>query len=182
MIRAVCEQYGFTLPKIGIIPDKNPNAFTYGSIRSNSRIVVTEGIFAFLNEGERAAVYGHELGHIRNNDFIIMTIASTLLQVVYEIYYFSKELSKKRGGKKGNPFAMIALVAYIFYIVGNYTLLYLSRIREYFADAFSAEHTDPNHLAEALVKIALGILATPENNRLVESTRHIGIASTAISQ
>ncbi len=153
-----------------------------GSIRSNSRIVVTEGIFAFLNEGERAAVYAHELGHIRNNDFIVMTIASTLLQVVYEIYYFSKEMSKKRGGKKGNPFAMIALVAYIFYVVGNYTLLYLSRIREYFADAFSAEHTDPNHLAEALVKIALGILATPENNRLVESTRHIGIASTAISQ
>lgn len=93
-------------------------------------------------------------------------------------------MSKRKNSseKKGNPFAIIALAAYIFYIVGNYTLLYLSRIREYFADAFSAEHTDPNHLAEALVKIALGILATPENNRLVESTKHIGIASTALSQ
>lgn len=184
IIREVSQKYGFREPQIGIIPDKNPNAFTYGSIRSNSRIIVTEWIFVFLDEGERAAVYGHELGHIKNNDFIIMTIASTLLQVVYEIYFFSKEMSKRKGssGKKGNPFAVIALVAYIFYVVWNYTLLYLSRIREYFADAFSAEHTDPNNLAKALVKIALGILATPENNRLVESTKHIGIASTALSQ
>ncbi len=74
------------------------------------------------------------------------------------------------------------IIAYVFYIVGNYALLYLSRIREYFADEFSAKHTDANALAQALVKIALGILATPENNRLVESTRHIGIASVAMSE
>ena len=74
------------------------------------------------------------------------------------------------------------IIAYIFYVIGNYALLYLSRVREYFADKFSAEHTDPNDLAQALIKIALGILATPENNRLVESTKHIGIANVAMSE
>ncbi len=181
IIRTVCEQYGVSMPKLGIIPDNNPNAFTYGSGKWNSRIIVTEGIFAFLGEGERAAVYGHELGHIKNNDFIVMTIASTLVQIIYEIYYFSKEASKRRS-RKWNPFPIIALIAYIFYIVWNYILLYLSRIREYYADEFSAKHTDPNDLAQALMKIALGILATPENNRLVESTKHIGIASVAVSE
>lgn len=185
VIRAVCEEFGISMPKLGIIPDNNPNAFTYGSGKWNSRIIVTEGIFKFLDEGERAAVYAHELGHIRNHDFIIMTIASTLLQVIYEIYYFSKEASKKRSsssGKKGNPLIIVMIVAYIFYVVGNYILLYLSRVREYYADEFSAKHTDANALAQALIKIALGILATPENNRLVESTRHIGIASVAVSE
>ncbi len=110
-----------------------------------------------------------------------MTIASTLVQIIYEIYYFSKEASKRRS-RKWNPFPIIALIAYIFYIVWNYILLYLSRIREYYADEFSAKHTDPNDLAQALMKIALGILATPENNRLVESTKHIGIASVAVSE
>lgn len=181
VIRTVCEQYGVSMPKLGIIPDNNPNAFTYGSGKWNSRIIVTEGIFAFLAEGERAAVYGHELGHIKNNDFIIMTIASTLVQIIYEIYYFSKEASKRKS-RKWNPFPIIALIAYIFYVVWNYILLYLSRIREYYADEFSAKHTDPNDLAQALMKIALGILATPENNRLVESTKHIGIASVAVSE
>jgi Zn-dependent protease with chaperone function len=184
IIRSVCEQYGISMPKLGVIPDNNPNAFTYGSGKWNSRIIVTEGIFKYLDENERPTVYAHELGHIRNNDFIIMTIASTLLQIIYEIYYFSKEMSKRKSSnsKKWNPFALVMIVAYLFYIVGNYALLYLSRIREYFADEFSAKHTDANALAQALIKIALGILATPENNRLVESTRHIGIASAAMSE
>lgn len=183
VIRSVCQEYNITMPELGIIPDNNPNAFTYGSGKWNSRIIVTEGIFTFLSEDERGSVYGHELGHIKNNDFIIMTIASTLVQIIYEIYYFSKEASKRKTwGKKWNPFPLIALVAYIFYVVGNYILLYLSRIREYYADEFSAKHTDPNSLAQALMKIALGVLATPENNRLVESTKHIGIASVAVSE
>ena len=183
-IRSVCEKYSITTPKIGIIPDNNPNAFTYGSGKWNSRIIVTEWIFTYLEEWERAAVYGHELWHIRNHDFIIMTIASTLLQIIYEIYYFSKKMSngKDADSKKWNPFVVIMIIAYIFYVIGNYALLYLSRVREYFADKFSAEHTDPNDLAQALIKIALGILATPENNRLVESTKHIGIANVAMSE
>lgn len=185
LIQSISEQYGISMPRLGIIPDNNPNAFTYGSWKWNSRIIVTEGIFKFLSDAEVAAVYGHELGHIKNNDFIIMTIASTLLQIIYEIYYFSKESVKKRSswsGKKWNPLVIVMVVAYVFYVIGNYALLYLSRIREYFADEFSAKHADANNLAQALVKIALGILATSENNRLVESTRHIGIASVALSE
>ena len=45
--------YGFTA-RIGFIPDRNPTAFTYGLLRSNARIVVTQGIFEFLNEDEAA--------------------------------------------------------------------------------------------------------------------------------
>mgnify|MGYP001611507411 CR=1 FL=1 len=49
IIEQVSTQYKFKFPKIGIIPDKNPTAFTYGSARFNSRIILTEGIFHFLN-------------------------------------------------------------------------------------------------------------------------------------
>ncbi|MBP6256904.1 M48 family metalloprotease [Patescibacteria group bacterium] len=61
-------------------------------------------------------------------------------------------------------------------------LLFLSRTREYYADKFAAEETDPNVLANALIKIALGILATPENSDLVRSTQHMNIANVKISQ
>ena len=61
-------------------------AFTYGILRSNARIVVTEGIFEFLNEEEAKAVVAHELGHIVNRDFIVMTAAATLVQILYQVY------------------------------------------------------------------------------------------------
>ncbi|MGH6736805.1 MAG: M48 family metalloprotease [Methyloceanibacter sp.] len=82
----VANEYRFSAPRIGFIPDRNPTAFTYGLLRSNARIVVTQGIFEFLDEEEQRAVVAHELGHIVNRDFILMTMAGMLVQILYMIY------------------------------------------------------------------------------------------------
>lgn len=183
-----CRKYNFNVPKIGIIPDKNPNAFTYGSGRWNGRIVVTEGIFKYLDENERVSVYAHELGHIKNRDFIIMTIASTLLQLIYEMYVVSIKIAattSSGGGKKGGGKAIflgVAVAAYIFYWIGHYVVLYLSRVREYYADEFSAKETNPNYLSSALIKISYGILVNPDDVRLVKSTKYIGLTDFKLSK
>lgn len=182
LIKKVCTDYRIKTPKLGMIPDENPTAFTYGSGKWNARIVISHGIITYLDDEERAAVYAHELGHIKNNDFIVMTIASTLLQILYEIYVVLGK-SKRWSNDKGKwALAIIALISYVLYFVGQYILLYLSRVREYYADEFSGQHTDPNKLSDALIKIAYGILVTPAQNRLVESTKFIGIASEATSK
>jgi Zn-dependent protease with chaperone function len=78
--QVVAGDYRFYAPRIGFNPDRNPTAFTYGLLRSNARIVVTQGIFEFLTEEEQRAVVAHELGHIVNRDFILMTMAGMLVQ------------------------------------------------------------------------------------------------------
>jgi heat shock protein HtpX len=55
-------------------------------LRSNARIVVTEGLFEFLSEDEARAVVAHELGHIVNRDVILMTMAGMLVQILYQVY------------------------------------------------------------------------------------------------
>jgi len=176
IIERVSQKYKFKFPKVGIIPDKNPTAFTYGSGRFNARIIITEGIFHFLNEREQKAVIAHELGHIVNRDFIIMMIGSTLVQILYEIYSF---LIRSRSREKRSSVTLfIAVFAYILYFIGIYLLLYLSRIREYLADAFSAKLTDPKDLSSALFKIAYGIVKVKDTDKaqhLLQSTRHLGI-------
>jgi hypothetical protein len=103
-----------------------------------------------------------------------------LVQITYLIYTFARRLGT-RGGEKAKDMAQtVALVAYIFYVVGTYLLLYLSRTREYFADRFAAETTgNPNALSRALVKIAYGLVEegqkATEPSRLVEGTRALGI-------
>jgi Zn-dependent protease with chaperone function len=182
-ILETCNKYNFKVPKLGIIPDKNPNAFTYGSGRWNGRIIVTEGIFKYLDENERTSVYAHELGHIKNRDFIVMTIATVLLQLLYEMYVVGR-LSLIRGGRRKSSGALlfVMLASYIFYWIGQYIVLYLSRIREFYADEFAAKETDPNYLASALIKISYGILANPDNVRLVNSTKYIGITNFNLSK
>lgn len=178
LIHAVADEYKFKAPHIGVIADRNPTAFTYGLLRSNARIVVTDGIFEFLAEEEQCAVVAHELGHIVNRDFIVMTAAGTLVQILYQVYAAAARSSRSGSGKNKGAQAIVAASAIVMYYVGIYLLFYLSRTREYLADAFSAERVEARHLASALVKIAYGIVSvedTEATQSLLQSTRHMGI-------
>ncbi len=156
IIEQVCQKYSFKLPRIWLIDDFNPTAYTYGSGRYNARLVLSKGIFHYLEESEVAAVVAHELGHIKRYDFIVMSMASTLVQLMYQVYIICRRRGG-RGGKK-DPRAAIAFAAFIFHYVGQYVLLFLSRVREYGADEFAARETgNPNALSTALIKIAYGI-------------------------
>ncbi|HRN87976.1 MAG TPA: zinc metalloprotease HtpX [Hyphomicrobium sp.] len=180
IVHDVARDYRFSAPSIGIIPDRNPTAFTYGLFRSNARIVLTDGIFEFLNEEETRAVVAHELGHIVNRDFLVMTAAGTLVQMLYVLYAsFTRQRRSGGGDSKGkNNLFMVGVAAYVLYVLGTYVLLYLSRTREYLADSFAAERVEARHLANALVKIAYGIAEatdTEETRQLLASTRHMGV-------
>ena len=181
VIRQVCEQKKLKTPRLGIINDQNPTAFTYGSLPNSARLVVSQGLFTYLDDDEVATVYAHELGHIVHWDFAVMTVASTLVQICYLIYSTARRFGRGGGDSKiKDAMQTAALVAYVFYVIGTYLVLYLSRTREYFADHFAAESTgNPNGLSRALVKIAYGILEegsrTQEPSRLIEGTRALGI-------
>ncbi len=180
VIQKICQQHKLKQPRLGIIDDQNPTAFTYGSFPDSARVVVSEGLFTYLDDEEVATVYAHELGHIVHWDFAVMTLASTLVQITYLIYITAQRLGRRGGEKVKDAAGSVAAVAYFFYIVGTYLLLYLSRTREYFADHFAAEVTgNPNALSRALVKIAYGILEegqrATEPSRLLEGTRALGI-------
>ncbi len=155
--------------------------FTYGALPNSARLVVSAGLFKYLDDDEAATVYAHELGHIVHWDFAVMTVASTLVQITYLLYVTIREVGKKINDERAENAAMItAFIAYGFYIVGTYLLLYLSRTREYFADHFAAEQTgNPNALSRALVKIAYGIVQETEKSkepsRLMQGTRALGI-------
>ncbi len=178
-LKQVCEKHNINIPRLRIIEDANPTAYCYGSYPNNARIVVSEGIFKYLDVEEQKAVIGHELGHIINKDFIIMTIAVTLLQVLYEIYYYFLKVRKGRRSSKKDITPMIGLISFILYLIGSYLVLYLSRTREYMADRFSAAATNnPDSLSMALIKIAYGIAVevdTDSTQRLLSSTRAMGI-------
>lgn len=180
-IQRICNLKKITQPRLGIIDDNNPTAFTYGALPNSARLVVSAGLFKYLDDDEAATVYAHELGHIVHWDFAVMTVASTLVQITYLLYITIREIGKKVNDDRVENAAMItAFIAYGFYIVGTYLLLYLSRTREYFADHFAAEQTgNPNGLSRALVKIAYGIVQETEKStepsRLMQGTRALGI-------
>jgi len=184
-VERVCGENRIKPPRFGIIDDANPTAFTYGSTANRARVVLTRGIVHDLSPRELEAVIAHELGHVVNRDFIVMTIASTLLQILYQLYVFCTRAAGRSsggGGKKGNAAAVlwaVGLGALLLYFLGTYLLLYLSRTREYMADEFAAKATgDGNLLSTALLKVAYGIAASPDTEQtahLLRATRAQGL-------
>lgn len=155
------------MPRLGIIHDLNPNAFTYGWTKNSARVVLTDGILKYLNKKEQNAVFSHELGHVVHSDFILMTVVFAipllLLSVARWAYYasfFSRVSSRDdEGALLGIALIAIAVLSYLSYYISYLISLIISRIREYYADEHSAEVLeDPNALATGLVKIAYGLL------------------------
>ena len=144
----ICGEYGMPRLKIGIISSGTPNAFAFGRVRSDARIVVTRGLLDLLTEDEVDAVLAHEVGHVKHYDFAVMALAALAPMLLYQIYAFS------RGSNHTRP---VAYSAYLAYWIGRFLVLMLNRTRELGADHFSAcaSHA-PNALSSALVKIAYG--------------------------
>ena len=158
-VENLCKEEKIPFCKFGIINDGALNAFTYGHVPGNARIVLTRGILNQLQEDEIEAVVAHEIGHIVHWDFILMTLAQ-LIPTIFHTIYRSAQNSKSTSstnGKGGGGAVIIAMVAYLLFFISQYLVLYLSRIREYWADQYSGIKTkNPNSLIKALVKISFG--------------------------
>lgn len=183
LIKRVFQEKLVKLPKIGIIDDYTPTAFTYGNFPSNARIVVSKGLIEMMDEEELKAVVAHEMGHIFHYDFVFMTLAAMVPILLYYLYRVSINLARSGGGSSGSSrnrgggaalVLIIAITTYILYLISEYIVLYLSRLREYYADRYSAYLTgNPNALATALVKVGYGLL----NFQASESKGYQGTSS-----
>lgn len=154
-LSATCRRFNISEPRLGIIEDGTPNAFTYGHGAWNARVVITRGLLEVLEPAEVQAVVAHELGHIKHRDFILMTLVQAIVLVLWLLY------SDSRWSERVKSSWWVVLFAYVAYWLGYLASLLLSRVREYMADYASAQITrEPNALARALVKIAYGLART----------------------
>lgn len=153
------------LPKLAIVEDPTPNAFVFGRSLKSSTLAVHTGLLRALNQDEIKAVLGHEIGHLRHKDVIIMTIVSAIPILAYMIartfMYGSIFGGGRRGGSRDNSglaLIAIAVISFVIYFVTQLLVLRLSRMREYYADSYSAMLTqNPHSLSSALAKITYGL-------------------------
>jgi heat shock protein HtpX len=174
-------------PQLAIVPDPTPNAFVFGRTRGDATLAIHEGLLRNLNEDEVKGVIGHELGHIKHRDFLIMTALSSLpilANLIYQTTYAAAWLGGGRtrggrgrdeGGSLGATLFLIAAVSYIIYIVSLLFVLRLSRLREHYADAYSAYVTgSPRQFESALTKITYGLSLAPRPETQGARTLYIG--------
>ena len=157
MVERLSKKSKIKKPKLMKAQMAIPNAFAYSSPLTGSKVAVTTGLLETLETEEVEAVIGHELGHLKHRDVQVMMFVSILPAIFYFIGYslllssmFSRRDSRDSGGA-----AIIGIASILIYGVLTLFTLYLSRIREYYADRHSASIVEdgPRKLSEGLAKI-----------------------------
>ena len=147
-------------PDLYLIDDSSPNAFAAGRDPKHAYVAVTSGLLALMDDRELEGVLAHEVGHIRNRDVKLMSIAAVLVgaialaaDMLMRITIFGG--SDSREGGLGALGVAAGLIAAVLAPIGASLLqMSLSRRREYLADAAAVEFTgDAEGLALALAAL-----------------------------
>ena len=153
MVQELADAAGIPKPEIGLSEINIPNAFAYGRSSKSGHIAITRPILDLLDHDELKAVLGHEMGHIKHNDMIVTAAVSVIPMICYYIalsFMFSGD-SRNGGG------IIIGILGYLFYLLGQLLVLFISRTREYYADEASVEFGNrPAALVSALYKLSYG--------------------------
>jgi heat shock protein HtpX len=158
-VRQLAQRAELPMPKVYIIPQGAPNAFATGRNPNHSAVAVTQGILELMSQEELEGVLAHELGHIKNRDILISTIAATLAGVIMIVARWLQFSLLFFGGAAGDddaPGGAIGLIvlAILAPIAALLIQMAISRSREYQADATGARIAGhPGGLARALEKL-----------------------------
>jgi heat shock protein HtpX len=170
-VKELADKSGLPMPKLAIVNNNSPNAFTFGRTSSSAVLAVHTGLLASLSQDEVRGVIAHELGHIKHKDYVVMTVLSALPLLAYlaaQALLTAGRVSSysRRGGRDNNPGAALiigGLIAFVVYIISFLAVMRLSRLREHFADSYSAYLTgSPRSLESALAKITYGLSLAPK--------------------
>lgn len=172
------------MPKIYLINADYMNAFASGYSEKSALIAITRGLLYKLDRSELQAVIAHELTHIRHHDIKLTLMASVLsniilivIDIMFQSMLFGGSRSSRRreNGNSGNVIVLVVfLLRLLLPIITVLLLLYLSRKREFMADAGTVElMRDNTPLAKALLKISSDHVANKdEYSRMYHATSH----------
>lgn len=154
IVERLTQRTGLPMPKIFVIPNESPNAFATGRNPTHASVAVTQGILGLLNDDELEGVLAHELGHVRNRDILISSVAATIAGAITMLsrmgfWFGGSRDDRDRGGGIG-ALAMLILAPLAAMLIQ----MAVSRSREYAADETGAHITgNPYALASALAKL-----------------------------
>lgn len=161
IVRTLTQRLGMPMPRIYLIPTDSPNAFATGRNPDHAVVAVTQGILRLLDWNELEGVLAHELGHVKNRDILVSSIAATLAGAVMMLANMARwgAMFGGFGGRddreEGGGAIGLLVMSLLAPLAAVLIQMAVSRSREYGADESGARLCGkPEELASALEKLA----------------------------
>lgn len=165
MVGELAREAQVPMPRVYIIPTDTPNAFATGRNPEHAAVAVTQGILRLLSPMELKGVLAHEMGHVKNRDILIQSVAATLagaIMILANMARWAAIFGIGRDDEEGPGLLGTLALAIIAPIAAMLIQMAISRSREYLADETGARLCHhPESLASALEKLAYGNQRVP---------------------
>lgn len=155
-----------TLPEIGIYESPEVNAFATGPSKNRALVCVSTGLLERMDNQAVEGVLGHEIAHVANGDMVTMTlvqgVVNTFVMFFARILAFvlsnamgSRDRDDDRPAMGGfGQYMLIMLLESALMMLASPIVYWVSRQREYRADAGSARLTSRQTMIHALESLA----------------------------
>jgi heat shock protein HtpX len=163
LVKRTADRFGFPIPEIVVSNTTVPNAAASGPSPSRGTVLITTGLLNQLSEDEVLGVLGHEFGHLRGRDPLLL-YALTGIEFLFRFYVLLPLFP-----------LLFSSVLFLFYFWAVMTIIYfIAKFFEARADLVSAIVIGkPKVLGDALEKIGFKRLLYERapSNRLQEWLR-----------
>ena len=143
LVKNIADRFRFPMPKIVVSNTMVPNAAASGPSPSRGLVLITTGLLVQLEEDEIRSVLGHEFGHLKGRDPLILygLVSAEFLFRFYVLFQFF-------------PIIFSSLLFFVYFWAVMVVIFFISKFFEARADLVSANIVgSPQVLAGSLEKI-----------------------------
>lgn len=143
LVKKVAAKFGFPMPKIVVSNTMVPNAAAAGPSPSRGVVLITTGLLVQLEEEEVVSVLGHEFGHLKGRDPLLL-YGLTSAEFLFRFYVLFPLF----------PFLFSSFLFFFYFWAVMVVIFFIAKFFEARADLVSAiKMGKPEVLAGALEKI-----------------------------
>lgn len=147
------------MPEVAIYDAPEMNAFATGARRNAALVAVSTGLLRSMDRQEVEAVLGHEIAHVANGDMVTLAlvqgVVNTFVIFLSRIvgHVVDRVVLKNERGHGIGYFLSVLLAQVVLGFLASIIVMWVSRHREFRADAGSAELVGANGMIRALQKL-----------------------------
>jgi len=145
------------MPEVGIYQSAELNAFATGPTKNRALVAVSSGLLQKMSQDEVDGVLGHEISHVANGDMVTMTlvqgVVNAFVMFIARILGYAAAQALRGDRERASPFIQMAFVFFFEFVLmfaGMIVVAWVSRLREYRADAGGARLAGKEKMIAAL--------------------------------
>ncbi len=176
-VERLARDAGIETPEVAIYDSPDMNAFATGARRNSALVAVSTGLLRGMQKDEVEGVLAHEISHVANGDMITLAlvqgVVNTFVIFLSRIvgHIIDRVVLKNERGYGIGYFVSVIVAQLVLGVLASIIVMWVSRQREFRADAGSAKLNGKRPMIDALARLDRGAPA-----HLPESLEAFGIS------